>query len=174
MQKMKTKIKDINQGDVLTFKAGDERFKALLCTSTYKDKSPQSFTFAALTIDEQEKPTRQRIIESEFFGIGNTKNEYFKYPAEELDRMWSIHPEIKPYFLGSYGLTIWRKDFLKFRDKFELIGNLDIADNLDKNGNGSMNASDWDHLRDFFNVKYNSVLLGRGQKLFKVASILKN
>ena len=68
------KIKDINQGDILTFKADDKRYKALLCTSTYKEKSPQHFTFAALTIDELEKPSLDKIIESEFFGIGSAKN----------------------------------------------------------------------------------------------------
>ncbi|WP_125047745.1 hypothetical protein [Pontibacter arcticus] len=170
---MKTKIKDINQGDVLTFKASDERFKVLLCTSTHKEISPKNFTFAALTIDEQEKPTIETIIDSDFFGIGNTKNDYFKYSDEELERMWSIHPELKPYFLGSYGLIIWRKDLMKFQDNFEIIGSLKIVDNLDKNGNGSMNASDWDYLTDFFNGKYISILMGRGQKLFKVKSIIK-
>ena len=84
-----------------------------------------------------------------FLGIGNIANDYFKYPDKQLNKMWTIHPEIKPYFLGSYGVLIWRKDFIKFRDNFELIGNLKIVDNLDKNGNGSMNASDWTFLNQF-------------------------
>ncbi|GGK77307.1 hypothetical protein ACD591_20495 [Rufibacter glacialis] len=171
---MKEKIKDINQGDLLTFRAADGRYKVLLCTSTYKDKSPQNYTFAALTVDEQEKPTKHRVIEGGFYGVGNRKDDYFKYSDRELERMWSVHPEVKPYYIGSYGLTIWRKDFMRFQENFEIIGNLEIVNNLDKNGNGSMNASDWDFLRDFFNGEYHHLLLNRGQKLFRIESIIKH
>ena len=45
------KITDIKQGDLLTFRATDNKFKVLLCTSTYKDRSPYYYTFAALTYD---------------------------------------------------------------------------------------------------------------------------
>jgi hypothetical protein len=166
------KITDINQGDFLTFKATDNKYKVLLCTSSYKDKSPQNFTFAALTYDSFDKPTIANILETEFLGIGNTMNDYFKYSDNQLNKMWTIHPETKPYFLGSYGLTIWRKDFMKFRDNFEVIDNLKIVDNLDKNGNGSMNASDWFFLNKFFSDNYISVLSNRGQKPFKLKSIL--
>jgi hypothetical protein len=168
------KISDINQGDLLTFKANDGNYKVLLCTSTNKEKSPQNFTFAALTYDEIEKPTVEKILNNEFWGIGNRKNDYFKYSDSELNQMWNIHPEAKPYFLGSYGLIIWRKDFMKFRDNFELIGNLKIVDNLDKNGNGSMNASDWNYIKDFFANKINSGLIERGQKTFKIKAIIKD
>ncbi len=166
------KIKDINQGDLLTFKATDNKYKVLLCTSTYKDKSPQNFTFAALTYDSLNKPTISNLLDTEFLGIGNTKNDHFKYSEIELNKMWAIHPETKPYFLGSYGLIIWRKDFMKFRDNFEVIGNLNIVNNLDKNGNGGMNASGWTFLNQFFSDNYISVLSNRGQKPFKLKSVL--
>jgi hypothetical protein len=168
------KIKDVNQGDLLTFKAADDRYKTFLCTSTYKEKSPQNFTFAALTYDSLDKPTIESIYESEFYGIGNRKSDHFKYSDKELQRMWTIHPEIKPYDLGSYGLIIWRKDLMKFRDNFELIGNIKIVDHLDKNGSGGMNASDWNLLQEFFNEKFKAVLPERGQTAFKVKAILRD
>lgn len=168
------KIIDINQGDLLTFKSTDERYKVLLCTSTFKDKSPHNFSFAALTYNNENKPTVEDILHSDFWGIGNTKNAYFKYSDIELNKMWSIHPETKPYILGSFGLIIWWKDFMKFKDNFEIIGNLKIVDNLDKNGNGGMNASDWNFIKDFFTNKINSVLLDRGQKTFKIKAIIKD
>lgn len=166
------KIKDVNQGDLLTFKGSDNKYKVLLCTSTYKDRSPQNFTFAALTYDSLSKPTISNLIDTEFFGIGNTKNDYIKYSEVELGKMWTLHPEIKPYFLGSYGIVVWRKDFMKFRDNFEFIGSLKIVNNLDKNGNGSMNASGWTFLDQFFRNNYILVLSNRGQKPFKLKSIL--
>lgn len=167
------KIKDLNKGDVIAFKAGDQRYKALLCTSTFKEKSPQNFTFAVLNVDQEELPSLTDIQESLFYGIGNRKDHYFKYSEPELEKMWSNHPEIRPYFLGSYGLIIWRKDFMKFRDVLEYVGQLNIIYNLDKNGNGSVNASDWAFLEDFFNEKYKRTLTNRGQKLFKTSAIIK-
>ena len=166
------RITDIYQSDLLTFKALDNKYKVLLCTSTYKVKSPQNFTFAVLTSDSLDKPTISNILDNNFLGIGNTTNDYFKYPNKQLNKMWTFHPEIKPYFLGSYGLLIWRKDFIKFRDNLELIGNLKIVDNLDKNGNGSMNASDWTFLNQFLCGNCTLVLSNRGQKPFKLRSIL--
>ena len=167
------KIKDINQGDILAFKSDDGRFKALLCTSTYKERSPQNFTFCALTIDQREIPTIDNILNSLFFGIGNRKDEYYKCSENELERMWAVHPEIRPHFLGSYGFIIWRKDFIKFRENFTYIGNISIVDNLDKKGNGGVNASDWMFLKGFFNEKFKHVLHDRGQKLFRIKAILK-
>ncbi|WP_146191041.1 hypothetical protein [Sphingobacterium athyrii] len=168
------KITDINQGDLLTFKAADNRFKMLLCTNTSKERSPQYFIFSALTYDSFDKPTTSNINIIEFFGIGNRKCDYFKYSDNELNKMWSIHPETRPYFLGSYGFLIVRKDFMKFRDNFEVIGTLNIIDHLDKNGNGSMNISDWELIKDFFANRINSVMLDRGQKTFKIDAIIKD
>jgi len=166
------KSRSIHKGDLLTFKATDNKYKVLLCTSTYQAKSPHSYTFAVLTYDSVDKPTNLNILDSEFLGVANTKNDYFKYSAEELTKMWTIHPETKPYFIGSYGLIIWRKDFIKFQDNFELLGNIKIIDNLDKNGNGSMNASDWSVLNHFFSSNYIILLSTRGQKPFKLKSVL--
>lgn len=58
------KIRDINTGDFFTFKAADNKYKVIFCTSLCKDKSPYHFTFAALNYDQVEKPTIQNILES--------------------------------------------------------------------------------------------------------------
>ena len=90
------KIADINQGDLLTFKATDDKYKVLLCTSTNKEKSPQNFSFAALTYDNEDKPTVEDILHSDFWGIGNTKNDYFKYSElklkgkEQVLKVWIV------------------------------------------------------------------------------------
>lgn len=168
------KIKEINKGDVLTFRASDNKFKLILCTSVYKERSPFNFTFAALTYTAETVPTLKNIINCEFYGIGNRNNEYFKYTSTELNKMWAIHPEIKPYFLGSYGLIIWRKDFLKFRNNFQIICNLSIIDNLDKNGSGGMNASVLTVLDALFVNKLSILENELGQQKFKIKAILKD
>ena len=171
---MTKKITQINQGDFLTFKATDGNFKVIFCTSVNKESSPHSFEFAATNYSQKNKPTIEDIINSKFYGIGNRRSDYFKYSNEQLERMWSIHPEIKPYFLGSYGLAIWRKDFMRFRDNFELISNLKIVNNLDKNGNGGMNASGMEVLNNLFVDNINELMERRGQQLFRTDAILKN
>lgn len=168
------KIDDINQGDVLSFKANDGNYKALLCTSSNKVKSPHSFTFAALTIDSKEKPGIAQILESSFWGTGLVKNEHYAYSNKALQHMWACHPEIEPCFLGSYGLLIWRKDWIKFSAHVEWITHLNIVEHLDKNGNGSMNASDWNFIKDFFSGNINTIMTNRGQKMFQVKAILNN
>jgi hypothetical protein len=165
-------IKDVNQGDVLTFKANDGKYKGILCTSTYKQRSPFCFEFAALTYDSFERPQLEDIRAVYFYGKGNIKDDYFKYSDVQREKIWEVHPEIKPYSLGSYGLLIARKDFMKFRNKMEYVGNLRIVDHLDKNGRGGMNASNWDLLADFFVDQYKSVLEERGQNTFKVEAIV--
>ena len=69
---------DINNGGIIAFKSDDQRYKALLCTSTNKERSPQNFTFAALTVDQEGLPILTNIQESFFYGIVNQKDEKLK------------------------------------------------------------------------------------------------
>lgn len=167
-------IKDIHKGDLLTFKDVSGKYKVLLCMSTNKNKSPHTFTFCALTIDTIEKPTVAAVKASSFFGVGNsTKTNFYKHSEEEVEKMWAIEPEIKPYFLGCYNFIIWKKDFMKFRDHFEFIGNLKIVTYIDKNGNGAVNASSWVYLKNLVNEKLTEMMSEKDQKIFKLKAILK-
>jgi len=53
------------------------------------------------------------------------------------------------------------------------IGRINTVDNLDKNGNGDLNVSDWDFLKDFFDKTVDKVLSMRNQKTFSLNAILK-
>jgi len=169
-----TTIKKINKGDILTFKGTDNRYKSILCTSCHREKSPHNFTFAALTFDDFKKPSIEDIYDTKFYGIGNIKDDYFQYSSSEREKIWATHPEIKPYCLGTYGIIIWKKDLMKFKNNVELIGNINIVDNLDKNGRSGLNTSDWNFLTDFFTEKYKSILQARGQKTFKLRSVIRD
>ncbi|WP_269235198.1 hypothetical protein [Flavobacterium flavigenum] len=169
------KIKDIKQGDLFTFIAADSRYKLLLCTNIYSHKSPHYFSFCALNYDEIEKPTIEIIEYCDFFGVANaTKNNFYNHSDEELEIMWSFHPEIKPYLLGAYNFIIWKKDFMSFYDNFEFIDNMKVMNNIDKNGNGSVNASSWDYLRKSFNEKFSEIMKERGQIAFRLKSIIRD
>jgi len=168
------KIKDINLGDALTFRAWDGNYKLLLCTSVHKKKSPHYYIFAGLTFSSFNKPVLKDVLESYFYGTGNTKSDYFKYNDDELDRMWGVHPEVKPYYLGSYGLMILRKDFLSFRSDIEYVVNVSIPTQLEMHGNGSMNISSFSFINELFsNDNLDEIMGKRFQKAFKITAISK-
>jgi hypothetical protein len=166
------KIKDINQGDCLTFKTSDNRYKVIFCIGANKEKSTQSFSFAATTFDKDFKPTVNDLSDTDFWGKGNRRD--FKYSERELERMWAYHPSNKPYFLGTYGILILRKEFMKWRENFELIGNLSIVDNLEQNGSGSFYPGDLDNLDKFFTEDLENVMDQSGQSKFKLKAIVKD
>ena len=166
------KPQSLAQGDVLSFLADDNKYKAMLCTSVHNDRSPQYCYFAATTYSSATKPSLEDILYSNFYGIGNTRSEYFAYTESELEHMWAIHPEVKPYFLGSYHFIIWKKDLRAIQSNLELVGNLSIISNLDMHGNGGVNASSWDFLRQFFTDSGLNKLSERGQRTYSLKSIL--
>ena len=59
------KIKSIEKGDVLTFKSVDGNYKVIMCTETNK-KSPQNFTFTALTYNSSKCPNEIEIRRESF------------------------------------------------------------------------------------------------------------
>jgi hypothetical protein len=63
---------------------------------------------------------------------------------------------------------------MKFRENFEKIGNLNVIDNLDKNGNGGVNASDMTFLINLFTKDTDGFFKNKGQKRFMVKAIVKN
>jgi hypothetical protein len=168
------KIKDVNQGDLLTFITSENKFRILLCTSVNKDRSPQNFTFCILDYKKVEKPVINNIKNLSFFGVGSmTAKNHYNYSDQELEKMWFFHPEIKPCLIGSFGFIIWRKDFMKFRENFEFIGNLEILSNIDKNGNSGINASSWNFLKNFLDERLNNLMNEKEQKLFQLKAITK-
>lgn len=164
-------IKDINLGDFLSFKASDGFYRVLFCSSIQKSKSPYHFNFSVTTIKSKIKPNIKDIRSSHYYGKGNRNS--FKFDESALKKMWELHPEIKPYYLGTYELLITRKSFISFRDKFELIDNLPILENLMQNGSGGMNASDLDVLDNFLVNRVQDFMKEQSQKKYSTEAILK-
>ncbi len=165
------KIKDIKIGDFLSFEASDGFYRVLFCSSVQKSRSPYFFNFSITTIKSKAKPTINDIRDSHYYGKGNQNGHQFK--KNELEKMWELHPEIKPNYLGTYELLITRKSFMSFRDKFELISNLPVLENLDLNGNGGMNASDLNILDDLFVNRMDSFMTSQNQEKYLTEAILK-
>jgi hypothetical protein len=167
------RIKEVNKGDFLAFKASDNRYKVIFCTSTNKDRSHHSYKFAATSYDSDLKPSIKDIIPSYFYGIGIRKNSDYKpYTDEQLERMWQFHPNIKPYCLYSYSILIFRKEFFKMRDSFLYLGNLSVAYNLDTNGSAVFYPGTIDFLDKFFTKNLQNEMADKGQRKFLIQSIL--
>jgi hypothetical protein len=122
----KPNLKEVHPGDVFTFIGVDHLYKAILCIQVDKTKSPFYYKFAALTFSRAEKPSREELINGEFYG--NTNRRYYpEYHSKELvEHMWAIHPETKPYYLCAYQLMILRKEFNRLYNDLEWITRLPI------------------------------------------------
>ncbi len=166
------KINDIEIGDFFSFKTSDGTYRVLFCTSFQKSRSPYFYNFTATTIKSNKKPTINDIRESYFYGKGNRST--LEFNNNELNKMWRLHPEIKPYYLGTYELLITRKDFMTFNDKFELIFNIPILEKLNMNGSGSMNASDLSFLDNFFVNRIETFMEDQNQKKYLIEAIIKS
>ncbi len=166
-------IENIEIGDFLSFRDTNKNFRVLFCVSVFKEKEPFYFNFAATTINQKNKPTKEQIIESGFYGIVNRKKLYFKTDENANSKMWKDHhPEINPFLVGVYGLTIWLKDLIRFQEHFEFIENIPILKNLHLSGNGSMNASSLESLNKLFISNIDEVMSERRQKAVVISSIL--
>lgn len=169
----KLKIIDLEVGDFLSFKASDGNYRVIFCVSVFKEKEPFYFDFAATTINQKNRPSKEQIIKSGFFGIVNKKELYFKTEENANSRIWNDHhPEIEPFFIGTYGLAIWLKDFVRFQEKFEFIENLPIIENLHLKGNGGMNAGSFEALNKLFVPDVYKIMSERRQKAITINSIL--
>ena len=145
------KIKDIKQGDFLTFKASDDEYRVIFCIDVCKRSSPIMFTFAASTYKSKDKPTYEALLNSSFYGRGDREDFFKSYTDEDSRQIWNVHPEIKPYVLGAYHINVLRKEFMKVRDKFEFLINLNILENLYQYGNGGIYCGTMEYLRACLN-----------------------
>lgn len=169
----KSKIPNIELGDFLSFRASDKNYKVIFCIGVYKERSPFFFEFAATTINTKNKPSKEEIYQSGFFGIVNRKSLYFKTEQNINSGMWKDHhPEIEPFFVGTYGLLISRKELMRSREDFEFIVNLPIIENLQKAGNGGMNVNGLEYLDKLFVTNINEFMAERRQKAIVISSIL--
>jgi hypothetical protein len=73
------KITNFSRGDILLFKGKDEKYKIIFGTSTYKKRSPFQYNFARTDLGRNERPIIKKVIESNFFGIGNKVNNYLSF-----------------------------------------------------------------------------------------------
>lgn len=173
--KIKPKIKNIEVGDFLSFRASDGNYRVIFCVAIQIKESPFYFHFAATTINSKNKPHKEEIFKCGFYGIVNRKNLYFKTEHNSASGMWKDHrPEIDPFLVGVYELTIWRKDFMRFRDAFEYIDNISIHENLHLKGNGGMNASSLEALNKLFLSNINEIMVERRQKAIVISSIFSD
>jgi hypothetical protein len=172
---MRIKDKNIQVGDFFSFKTLDGTYRVIFCIETQVAKSPFYYWFAATTINTTYRPTKQDIMECGFYGIVNRKKFYFKTVKNAESIMWKDDfPELNPFIVGVFHLTINRKDLLKFQEDFEFIENLPIHEKLHMTGNSGMNASSQESLNKLFLSDIDKYMGIQGQKSIVLTCILKN
>lgn len=172
---MKSRSKKLSEGDVVVFKASDFQFRALICSSSYKIRSALYFNFLATSIEQLAKPTLTDIMDAEFYGTANSRDEgYYRYKDSEIEQMWKVHPEIKPSYIGSYDFMISRKTIVSKENHFLNIGNISIPSNIEMHGNGGMNVDCIDCIDELFTDDIHTRMSELGQKLFKIRAIAES
>ncbi len=169
------KDKNIQVGDFFSFKTLDGTYRVLFCVDTQVKKSPFYYTFATTTINSTYRPTKNDIMECGFYGIVNRKKFYFKTLKNAESIMWKDDfPELNPFIVGVFHLTIYRKDLLKFQEDFEFIENLPIRKNLHLTGNSCMSANSQESLNKLFLSDIDKFMSIQGQKSIVLTCILNN
>lgn len=75
--------------------------------------------------------------------------------------------------LGSFGVLIFRKDFMKMRERFELLSNKEIVKNLPLFGNASFHPGTIEYLDRFFGDNLESKMEDKDQKKYKLQALIK-
>jgi hypothetical protein len=172
---MRIKDRNIQVGDFFSFKTVDGTYRVLFCVYSQVKKSPFYYTFATTTINSTYRPTKNDIMECGFYGIVNRKKFYFKTLKNAESIMWKDDfPELNPFIVGVFHLTIYRKDLFKFEGDFEFIENLPIHENLHMTGNSGMNASSQESLNKLLLSDIDKFMSIHGQKSIVLTCILQN
>lgn len=158
-----------------SFKALDGNYRVIFCVETQITKSPFYYWFATTTINSSHRPTKQDILECGFYGIVNRKKFYYKTKKNAESIMWKDDfPELNPFIVGVFHLTINRKDLLKFQEDFDFIKNIPIREKLHLTGNSGMYASNRESLNKLFNSDIDNYMGIHGQKSIILTCIIKN
>ncbi len=117
------------QDDLLTFKLKDNYYRAVVCATIFQYRGECNYMLIPTTYKNKEKPTPQSIINYDISGItigsGYDKKEMLiRQPG--IEQLWPLFPHLGEFFFGLVQFGVDHKDFIHFKEKFEVVGTLKI------------------------------------------------
>lgn len=164
--------------DVLTFKLSDFNYCAVICTNITQQKSETTYDLAITTYKSKQKPTVENLFEE--FIVGHlmnyhnvdTKEVLKKQP--EINLLWNYHkknalPMTEKQKQSTYDNTfieafegrrhflfgipyklVTHKNMTQMKDKFEIIGKLELKNDFNTSG-GYGYLSSFEKFEEIFN-----------------------
>lgn len=127
----------IQVDDLLIFKLNDNFYRAVICNSIHQYRGECSYMLTQTTYKSLAKPTVEDLYKYDIAGItvgAGYDRETITVMQPEVDKLWNLYSYIGEFFLGIENIGIGHKDFLNFKNKFEVIGKLKIKKGFKRSG----------------------------------------
>lgn len=123
--------------DLLAFKLKDNNYRAVICAQIDQYRGQCNYIFVPTTYNSSEKPTIEGLRNKEILGrkIGSGYDqERTKQHQPDIERIWKLYGDESNFFFGIVKLAVDHKDLIHFKDRFEKVGSLKIAESLKQTG----------------------------------------
>lgn len=126
-----------NENSVLTFQLSNGEYAVTCCVKIDQYPGTCNYWLVPITLKSTTIPTINEIVEAEILGrtIGSGfSREQTQASQPGIEKIWS-YVGGKPNFCFGFAIqAVEHKDLLKFKDRFEKIGELDITEGLKEIG----------------------------------------
>ena len=123
--------------DLLVFKLKDGNYRAVICAAVEQHRGQCNYVLVPTTYNSTMKPNANDLKDKEILGrqIGSGYSQQTtKEKQPGIERIWSLSGEDSNFFFGLVQMLVNHKDLIKFKDRFEKVGSLQIIEGLKKAG----------------------------------------
>ncbi|WP_354577525.1 hypothetical protein [Hymenobacter sp. UYP22] len=123
--------------DLLTFQLKDGNYRAVICASIDQYRGQCNYVLVPTTYNSNKKPTVEDLKAEEILGrqIGSGYDQQTTREMQPgIERIWELSDGSCDFFFGVVKLAVDHKVFINFKDKFEKVGTLKIAEGLKQTG----------------------------------------
>ena len=151
--------------DVLTFQLSNKNYYAIVCAKITQHRGQCTYDLVATTYKGESKPTLEDL--KVCFIAGRKIGSFFDSDTTlsmqpNVDEIWHYTGQDNFFFGLSYHLVTHR-DFISFKDKFEVAGKLKVKDSFKRDG-GYGYESSFDRFESIFSDLDNYMKLFEEQK----------
>lgn len=151
--------------DVLTFQLSNGNFHAVICAKVTQKRGQYTYDLVATTYKGESRPTLEDLkacfIAGRRIGSGYDPDTTLSMQPH-VDEIWQYVGRNNFFFGLSYRL-VTHKNFLSFKDKFEVVGKLRIKDSFKADGSYGYESS-FERFEDVFTDLDNHMKVFQEQK----------
>lgn len=152
--------------DVLTFKLKDANYRAMICSEIRQYRGNCYYYFVPTMYNADIKPTIEAIKNCEILGheIGSGYEQHeTKKRQPGIERIWEFVGKKCNFFFGLVVFGVDHKRIINFKDSFEKVGSIRIADGLKRTGSFSY-KEDYEGFEEVFGKLENQIKIFKYRK----------